>query len=191
MSSTEPPRSPDNAHGRPSQPPPVEGDAAADADAVPGDGRDESESERLDRNWNEILQELRVTQTGTQILTGFLLTLAFQQRFTDLDTFQVDVYLVLVVLAALSTGLALAPVSLHRALFRKRAKKQIVTLADIFLRTTLAGVALVLSGTTLLIFDVVAGRTAGLVAGGCALVVTAVLWMLMPYLVRPKDTDEA
>jgi len=190
MSSPESPRSPDSTPGRPARPEPTAVDAAADADSLPGDGRDESESERLDRNWNEILQELRVTQTGTQILTGFLLTLAFQQRFTDLDTFQVDVYLVLVVLAALSTGLALAPVSLHRALFRKRAKKQIVKLADIFLRTTLAGVALVLSGTTLLIFDVVAGRTAGVVAGGCALVVTAVLWMLLPYLVRPRDGDD-
>jgi len=56
------------------------------ADADPTDGRDESVNERMDRNWNEILQELRVTQTGTQIFTGFLLTIAFQQRFGDLTT---------------------------------------------------------------------------------------------------------
>ena len=56
-----------------------------DADAVADDGRDETEAERLDRNWAELLQELRVVQTGTQILTGFLLTLVFQQRFTELD----------------------------------------------------------------------------------------------------------
>src|SRR5439155_6937869 len=40
----------------------------------------ESPTERLDRNWNDILQELRVVQTGVQLLTGFLLTLPFQQR---------------------------------------------------------------------------------------------------------------
>ncbi len=57
------------------------------------DGRDETEAERLDRNWAEILQELRVVQTGTQILTGFLLTLVFQQRFTELDPYQVEIYL--------------------------------------------------------------------------------------------------
>ncbi|TPX04580.1 sodium:proton antiporter, partial [Schumannella luteola] len=42
---------------------------SADDDVAPGDGRDETEAERLDRNWNEILQETRVVQTGTQILT--------------------------------------------------------------------------------------------------------------------------
>lgn len=173
---------------RPQPEPRPEPDSASinDRDAVPGDGRDESQTERLDRNWNEILQELRVTQTGTQILTGFLLTIAFQQRFADLDQFQLDVYLVLVVLAALSTGLGLAPVSLHRTLFRKRAKEQIVNLADLFLRMTLACIALVLSGTTLLIFDFVAGRTAGVIAGCATLLVTGALWLLLPYLVRPR-----
>jgi len=155
-------------------------------DALPGDGRDESVSERLDRNWNEILQEVRVTQTGTQILTGFLLTLAFQPRFADLDAFQVDVYLVLVVLAALSTVLGLAPVSLHRALFRKRAKEQIVGVADLLLRLTLGGVALLLTGTALLIFDVVIGRTAGIIVGSVVLIVTAVLWIVLPFGVHPK-----
>ena len=86
-----------------------------DADVDPTDGRDESVNERMDRNWNEILQELRVTQTGTQIFTGFLLTIAFQTGFSDLTTFQTRVYLVLVVAAVLTTALGLAPVNLHRA----------------------------------------------------------------------------
>ena len=42
--------------------------------------RDESQAERLDRNYAELLQELRVAQTGVQILFAFLLTIAFQQR---------------------------------------------------------------------------------------------------------------
>ena len=147
--------------------------------------RDESDAARLDRNWSEILQELRVTQTGTQILTGFLLTLAFQPRFADLDQFQVDIYLVLVVLAALTTALALAPVSLHRTLFREGAKSQIVTFTDRILKATLVGVSLVLSGTVLLIFDVVLGRTAALVAGGGALLVIVGFWVVLPLLARP------
>src|SRR5215217_8125607 len=100
-------------------------------------GRGETETERLDRNWNEMLQELRVTQTGTQILTGFLLTLAFQPRFQELDQFQVGVYLVLVGLAVLATCLGLAPVTLHRALFRQQAKDRIVHTGDLLLRATL------------------------------------------------------
>src|SRR5829696_5923420 len=75
------------------------------------DGRNESLNERMDRNWNEILQELRVTQTGTQIFTGFLLTIAFPARFSELTTFQIRVYLILVVAAVLTTALGLAPVN--------------------------------------------------------------------------------
>lgn len=70
------------------------------ADAVPHDGRDETQNERMDRNWNELLQELRVTQTGTQILSGFLLTLVFQPRFASLDALQRGLYVALVILAA-------------------------------------------------------------------------------------------
>jgi len=150
------------------------------------DGRNETEVERLDRNWTEILQELRVTQTGTQILSGFLLTLAFQQRFTDLDAFQIDVYLVLVVLAALATALALAPVSLHRALFRQNAKARVVHTANAILKITLGAVAVILSGTVLLIFDVVIGRTAGIVAGSIALVVIGVGWLSLPVFTRER-----
>src|SRR4051812_54068 len=90
------------------------------------DGRDETPNERADRNWDELMQELRVMQTGTQILTGFLLAVAFQPRFTDMDALQVDVYVVLVVLASLATILALAPVVMHRALFGRRRKPELV-----------------------------------------------------------------
>ena len=55
--------------------------ADSDAGTVAGDGRDGSANERVERNGTEILQELPVTRTGTQIISGFLLTLAFQKRF--------------------------------------------------------------------------------------------------------------
>ena len=94
-----------------------------------------------------MLQELRVTQTGTQILTGFLLTIPFQQRFTELDDGQRTIYLVLVAFAALATILALAPVSLHRALFRQGAKPQIVAITNRLLIGALLSVAITLIGT--------------------------------------------
>jgi hypothetical protein len=159
-------------------------------DAPTTDDRDETPTERLDRNWTEILQELRVIQTGTQILTGFLLTLAFQPRFLELDAYQTDVYLVLVILAVLSTGLGLTPVGLHRMLFRKRAKEQLVDVADTMLQLTMGGVALLLSGTAMLIFDVVLGRTAGIVVGASALLVTVGLWVVLPYFLRPRRTSD-
>lgn len=151
-----------------------------------GSGRPETESERLDRNWNEILQELRVTQTGTQILTGFLLSVAFQPRFEELDRFQVTVYLALVVAAALATTLALAPVSLHRALFRQQAKPHIVRVANGVMKLTLALVAVVLAGVVLLIFDFVLGRAAGVIFGLATLAVILVSWLLVPLGIKSR-----
>ena len=152
------------------------GDAGADVD--PTDGRNESLNQRMDRNWNEILQELRVTQTGTQIFTGFLLTIAFQQRFGELTTFQTRVYLVLVIAAVLTTALGLAPVNLHRALFRRSAKVTVVQTAHVIMRFTLVGVAVMLIGTVLLIFDLVVGRGAAFVVAGVTLLVVIILAML-------------
>lgn len=148
------------------------------------DGRDETVTERSDRNWTEILQELRVIQTGTQILTGFLLTLAFQSRFTELDQYQIVLYLALVIAAVLATALALAPVSLHRALFGRKAKPQLVTASDRLLKVTLVVVALTIIGTAMLIFDVVVGRSAGFIAGVLAAATALSLWLVLPTLAR-------
>ena len=150
-------------------------------DASPlADDRHETPTERLDRNWNEILQELRVTQTGIQILTGFLLTVPFQQRFADLTDTQRTIYLVLVVMAAVTTGLMVAPVSLHRMLFRRRAKSALVTEADRFLRVGLVFLALVVSGVVLLVFDVVATRAVALIVSGSLLGFIAAAWFVLP-----------
>lgn len=155
-------------------------------DALPGDGRDETETERLDRNWTALLQELRVTQTGSQIIAGFLLSVAFQSRFRDLDGYQVTVYLILVCTAALTTALGLGPVSLHRLLFRRHAMEQIVAVGNILVRSTLVGVAVILTGTALLIFDVVVGRVAGFIAGGSVGLLTLLIWLVVPRLAKPS-----
>ncbi|TFC58259.1 MULTISPECIES: DUF6328 family protein [unclassified Cryobacterium] len=154
---------------------------------VPGgapDGRGETPNERLDRNWNELLQELRVIQTGTQILTGFLLAAVFQSRFEDLDAFQRDIYLVLVATSVLTTLVGLAPVSLHRVLFRKHAKSRIIRYTDYFVQATLAGVAITVAGIGLLIFDLVLGRAWGVAFAVFILVVVALLWIVVPRIIR-------
>ena len=116
-----------------------------------------------------------MTQTGTQILSGFLLTLVFQPRFASLDALQRNLYVALVLLAAITIVLGLAPVNLHRALFHQQLKPSIVRFGHLALRFQLAGVALIVVGTVLLILDVGVGRLAGLVgaAGIFLLVVIA------------------
>lgn len=156
----------------------AEHERAGDADA--DDGRRETVEERADRNWAEILQELRVIQTGTQVFSGFLLAVVFQQRFAQLGSFDVVVYSVLVALAAVSTMLGLACVALHRTRFRHHDKAAVVTVANRMLRVMLVAVALLTVGVVLLIFDVVLGLVAGIVAGAVAAVLAIVLMAIVP-----------
>jgi Family of unknown function (DUF6328) len=160
----------------------------SDADAH--DGRHETESERSDRNWSEILQELRVTQTGSQILSGFLLTVAFQERFTHLDTYQYSVYGVLVGLAAVSTMLGLATVSLHRAQFHHHHKPAVVRWGSRLLTITVTVVGILSAGVVLLIFDVVFGRTAGVIAGIVAVAILVVLLVVLPQGLRSRTVEQ-
>src|SRR5579875_1930246 len=131
--------------------------------------RSETETQRLDRNWASLLQELRVVQTGVQFLTGFLLVLPFQPRFGALDETVRGVYLATVASSVASTVLLIAPVGMHRLLFRQHRLRQLVSAAH---RSTFAGLCLLglaLTGVTVIIFDTVAGHSAAVIAGTCAL----------------------
>ncbi|WP_217180339.1 DUF6328 family protein [Streptomyces sp. AC495_CC817] len=154
------------------------------------DGRDETPNERADRNWDELMQELRVMQTGTQILTGFLLAVAFQQRFTDLDELQRDLYLVLVALAAIATILSLAPVGMHRALFGRRRKPELVRIAARIVRVDLVVIGVLTAGVTTLIVDFTVNRVAGLVTLVLSLFAVVVLWALLPKLVKERGAPQ-
>ena len=147
----------------------------------------ETEKERLTRNFNELLQELRVTQTGVQILTGFLLTVPFTKKFGSLDAFQRDGYLVTLCGAVLATALIIAPAAFHRTLFRKGEKAWVVAAADRSARAGLFALACTVSGVVWLVFDVVKDRPSGLIAGGIALVVFVLLWGVFPLTKRAED----
>jgi uncharacterized protein DUF6328 len=146
------------------------------------EARHETRAERFDRNWGDILQELRAVQTGTQIISGFLLAAAFQPRFTELEPYQLTLYLVLVVLAATATLLGLGPVILHRRLFARLQKERIVRIGSGLLLADLVVVSLLAAGVTSLIFDVALGRTAGFVALVLVLVAVVVLWVVVPRI---------
>ncbi|MGY3318908.1 DUF6328 family protein [Arthrobacter sp. TE12232] len=154
------------------------------------DGRDESRAERMDRNWVELLQELRVLQTGVQVLAGFLLTLPFQARFETLDGYQTGLYLANVIVAALTTASILLPVSLHRRLFRQGLKATLVASADTIAKVSLGGVMLLSVGTTSLIFDLTLGRAAGVMAGVGLLAVLLLLMVFVPAALRRRGLKE-
>lgn len=165
--------------------------AANDAVANGGDGRDETPNERADRNWIEILQELRVAQTGTQVLAGFLLAVAFQPRFTELEYSQRAFYLVLVGIAGVSTVLGLAPVGLHRVFFARRRKRQTVRIGNRLLGLQLVAVAVLAAGVTCFIFDFVLGHLAGGIALVAGLVFALALLVLVPRIaLRRSEAEE-
>jgi len=157
---------------------------------MPTTDRRETPDEKLDRNWNELLQEMRVMQTGVQLIAGFLLTLPFQQAFGDLDDLQRTLYLVLVVLASITTALMLVPIALHRRLFGDHLKKQLVSTAHLLVIGVLFAIGLLIAGIVMLLFDVVVSRTAGLVSGGLCLVLVVLLLAVLPALIeRTAQSD--
>jgi hypothetical protein len=141
---------------------------------------DEDEHERLTRNFNELLQELRVTQTGVQILTGFLLTLPFTDRFKTLDALQKGVYLGVLVGSVVATGLIIAPVAFHRMLFRQGRRPWLVRNANRAARGGLLALAVTTSGVVWLVFDLVTNRVAAHVALVLSAVFFAGLWAGVP-----------
>jgi hypothetical protein len=145
--------------------------------------RGETELQATDRQFNELLQELRVAQTGVQILFAFLLGLAFTPRFPDLTRAQEGVYLVTLVLSATSAALLIGPVGYHRTVFRQRLKSQLVETGHRYAVAGLVLLLLALVGSVHLAASFVLGSWATLLAAGLA-GLFATLWFVVPLVHR-------
>jgi hypothetical protein len=157
------------------------------AQRAPVDGRGERPLERADRNMIEMLQELRVAQTGVQILFAFLLSLSFTERFRDIDDFQLWTYVVTLLLTSLTTGLLVAPAAIHRMLFGRGVKAFTVRIGHRLFVAGLASLALTLVGAVLLVLDVAVGRTFGVWSAAGLGVVLVGLWFVLPLPVRTRN----
>jgi hypothetical protein len=145
---------------------------------------EESERERLARNLNELLQELRVAQAGVQILFAFLLSIAFTEPYARASEFQRYTHLVTILLATGSAALLIAPASWHRVLFRRRRREQIVDIGNGFALAGLALLGAAMTGTVLLVADVVLGGWPATVIAVVTGLVFTVLWFLLPLRSR-------
>jgi hypothetical protein len=153
-------------------------------------GRHETEKERLDRNLNELLQELRVALPGVQVLFAFLLTVPFQQGFSKATAFQKDVYLVTLLLTALASALLMAPSAYHRLEFRQDDKKHIVFMANKLSIAGFAVLAAAMTSAVLLVTDYLYGDTTSAVATiGVGLALYG-LWYAAPLTRRARRTKE-
>ena len=125
-------------------------------------------------------------QTGVQILTGFLLTVPFSVRFEDLEDHQRHLYLAVLGGAVLTTLLIVAPVSFHRLLFRQQQRDWLVAAGHLCARAGLLMFGVVTAGVILLVFDVVLGLTAGLIAAAVAVIGFSVLWYAVPLFAQDR-----
>jgi hypothetical protein len=146
------------------------------------DDDSETRKERATRRWNEMLQELRVAQTGVQVLTGFLLTVPFSQGFASLDKVDKLAYLVTVSASILAAGTLISPVAFHRVLFGKSEKEWVVEAANISARVGLAMLGITMCGVMFLVFDVVVSTAAAVIATSATAVLLVVLWLVVPLV---------
>lgn len=159
-----------------------------EADRQPGDatpdGRDETKNERADRNFSELLQELRVAQTGVQFLFAFLLTVPFSNRFPELGTERHGIYLATLTATALAAVFLIAPVPHHRVLFGRRRKAELVASSGMLASVGLVFLAVSMIGAVFLIFDVVVGTAVGIAAAAVLAVIFFLLWWVHPMTRR-------
>jgi len=163
----------------------------AEAPRNPADGRDETDLERSDRNLVELLQEVRVVQTGVQILFGFLLTIAFQPKFAKLSSFQKADYFGTLAAAATTLIMLTAPTSWHRILFRRGDKEHLVTIANRFMIIGLAAMGLTMVGVVILLNDIAFPPALTVLITAAAVIACSVLWYALPLARRRRLEDRA
>ncbi len=147
----------------------------------------ESEDQRLARNVNELLQELRVAQAGVQFLFGFLLAVTFTAQYEHSSGYQRVVHLVAVLFATVSVALLAAPAAWHRVLFRKGQRARIVEVANVLVVAGMVCLAVAMTATVLLLTDVVIGGWGAVVIGGVTAVLFGTLWFVMPTWIRSDE----
>jgi hypothetical protein len=157
-----------------------EGAPPAPPAAEPERLRDETDTERLDRNLIELLQEVRVVQTGVQVLFAFLLTVPFSARFDQITDFQRGAYFAALVWTAAASVLLIAPTSVHRILFRMGQKEYMVDLSNRLAMGGLLSLAIAMVAAMLLVTDVIFGSAVAIVVAVGTAAAFAFVWAALP-----------
>ncbi|MFJ2932604.1 DUF6328 family protein [Streptomyces sp. NPDC087219] len=154
-------------------------------------GRDETTEERADRQWQDLMQEIRVVQTGVQILLGFLLTVVFTPRYESLSSTDKGIYILTVVLGSLATGALIGPVSFHRIVAGRRLKPETVAWAS---RLTFTGILLLLATLTSALVLILRVATDNAIVPWLLAGVLAwylLCWFALPLWVRSRYTAKS
>jgi uncharacterized protein involved in cysteine biosynthesis len=152
----------------------------------PETGRRETEEERVDRNLQEMLGELRVALPGVQVLFAFLLVVPFNQRFAEVTDFQKTVYFVTLLFTAASTVCLIAPSAHHRIEFRRQNKEAIVRTGNRIVVVGLGLLGIAMTGAVLFVSDVLYDTAMTIAAAAAVGIAFAVLWYGVPLRRRAQ-----
>lgn len=153
------------------------------------DHHQESEQERLARNLSELLQELRVAQTGVQFLFGFLLSVAFTEHYQRISGLEQVVHLIAVLFSTAAVALLTAPAAWHRMLFRQGRRPMIIDVANRLAIAGLGCLTVSMTATVLLLVSVVAGAILGFVVAAFTAAMFCLLWFVFPRMARSRDDE--
>jgi uncharacterized protein involved in cysteine biosynthesis len=146
----------------------------------PETGREETEDERVDRNLQEMLGELRVALPGVQVLFAFLLVVPFNQRFADVTQFQKTIYFATLLFTAASTVCLIAPTAHHRLEFRQQHKEEIVRSGNRIVVLGLLLLAVAMTGAVMFITDFLYASSTTTVVGIATGAAFLLLWFAIP-----------
>jgi uncharacterized membrane protein len=156
-----------------------------DRGAQPG----ESPKERHDRELIELLNELRVTLPGVQVLFAFLLAVPFANGWSRTTRFQRDVFLVAFLSTAVGALLLMAPSAYHRLRWRVEDKGRIVAISNALSIGGTGVLAVALTAVVLLVTDFILSRAAAIAATAAVAAALVLLWYGLPlrgYLIARR-----
>jgi len=149
---------------------------------LPSYGHDEDSKERIDRELIEFLNGLRVVMPGVQVLFAFLLVVPFNQRFTEITSFQRDVYFATLLCSLVAAVLLMTPTAYHRLQFRQGIKKEMLITCSHLSIAGLAFLALAMTGAVLLITDLLFSTTLAVVTTAGAAILLSGFWYVLPVV---------
>jgi len=150
----------------------------------------ETESDRLNRELNELLQELRVAQNGILIIVGFLLVIPFTQRFVGVTDFERVVYYLSFLTAGSAAVVIVAPVSYHRLVFRRHDKQSLVTRGNQMAQAGLGLLGIAILGVLVLVTDFLfSSMVLVVVMSAMYVAIVGSLWYLLPLQSRLRASE--
>jgi hypothetical protein len=144
--------------------------------------RGETEEEALDRNLDELLQELRVASTGVQVLFAFLLVVPFQQGWVKVTDFEQTVYFATLLVTAAASICLIGPTARHRVRFRELDKRWIVESSHRLALAGLGFLALAISGAIMLVSHVVYDTAVTAIATTVVFGGVVTVWFIVPLM---------